>query len=48
MDQLYDLEADPYEIHNLADDAQYREVVEEHRAYLLEWMLETEDTIGNR
>lgn len=42
-EELYDLETDPYEVNNLADDLQYREVKERLSAVLEAWMVETND-----
>ncbi len=42
-EELYDLENDPHEINNLADDPKYAEVLAEHRAILEEWIKETDD-----
>ena len=44
MEELYDVEADPYELNNLAGDPKYSFVLEEMRARLNEWILETRDT----
>lgn len=44
VDELYDLDDDPNELTNLAADPKHQEVVQEHRQYLLEWLVETEDT----
>lgn len=43
VDELYDLEADPWELTNLAGRGEYEPVVAEMRRHLLDWMLETED-----
>jgi arylsulfatase A-like enzyme len=43
VDELYDLEADPHELKNLAADPRHSDVVREHRQRLLEWLIETED-----
>lgn len=42
-EELYDLENDPHEINNLADDPKYDKVLAEHRAILTKWMKETDD-----
>jgi len=42
-EELYDLESDPYEIHNLAGLPQYREVKERLSAVLDTWLLESND-----
>jgi hypothetical protein len=40
--ELYDMEADPWELHNLYGDPGYREVVEDLRRRVLEWMIGTQ------
>jgi arylsulfatase A-like enzyme len=42
-EELYDLESDPYEIHNLAADPAYSEVLADHRTILAEWIKKTDD-----
>ncbi|MEO0476164.1 MAG: sulfatase [Planctomycetota bacterium] len=42
-EELYDLESDPHEINNLADDPAYAKVLAEHRAILEKWMKDTDD-----
>lgn len=42
-EQLIDLDADPGEMQNLAEDARYREVLQEHRARLRQWAEKTND-----
>lgn len=42
-EELYDLQSDPHEIHNLADDAEYQEILVDLRAKLDEWIEETGD-----
>ncbi|WP_162340525.1 sulfatase-like hydrolase/transferase [Cyclobacterium salsum] len=43
-EELYDTENDPWEVNNLADDPEYKEVLERMRAATKEWMLEIKDT----
>jgi len=43
VEELYDLQKDPYEIHNLAGKPEYGEMLERMRAAHVEWMLETKD-----
>jgi len=47
VDELYDLHADGDELHNLAADPRYADVVREHRDHLLRWEIETEDTLAS-
>ena len=42
-EELYDLENDPYELHNLAGDPRYQDVLRELRGALERWMEETND-----
>ena len=42
-EELYDRQADPLEIHNLAGDLQYRELLGEMKENLFSWMIETRD-----
>ncbi len=42
-EELYDLENDPYELNNLAGDADYVGVREEYAAILDNWIDETDD-----
>ncbi len=46
VDELYDLHTDPHELRNLAADPALRPVVDEHRQALLEWLIDTEDTLA--
>lgn len=41
--ELYDLEADPDEIHNLADDPRHAETLREMQARMKEWQKQTSD-----
>lgn len=43
LEELYDIESDPEEIHNLADDPAFNHVKEELREKLFGWMIETAD-----
>ena len=42
-EELYDLEADPYEIENLAGSAEHQEVLRKLRGRLEEWIEESGD-----
>jgi uncharacterized sulfatase len=42
-EELYDVEADPDEVRNLADDPRYRDKLLEMRAALDRWLVETKD-----
>lgn len=43
MDELYDLDEDPYEMVNLIDDSAHSDVLSEMRARLSEWQRRTQD-----
>ncbi len=43
-DELYNLESDPWELKNVIDNKENREIVAEMRLMLLEWSIKTEDT----
>ena len=43
VEELYDLENDPFEVQNLAENPEFQTVLEEHRAILEKWMTETGD-----
>lgn len=43
LEELYDTEADPHQIHNLASDPAHRNTLEKLRRTLHEWMLTTRD-----
>lgn len=45
-EQLFDLEADPGEMVNLATRTRYRSVLEDHRDHLLEWCTREGDDFG--
>ena len=42
-EELYDLQRDPHEIHNLADNPDHRETLERMRQVHLDWVAETRD-----
>ncbi len=44
LDQLYDLERDPEELHNLADRPEHAEAIQSYRRHILDWLIRTEDT----
>ena len=43
VEELYDLEKDPHELHNLADSPNHQEILTRMRKAHLEWVLETKD-----
>jgi arylsulfatase A-like enzyme len=43
VDELYDLDADPWELRNVAHVPEYAEVISEMRLKLADWMIETEE-----
>jgi N-sulfoglucosamine sulfohydrolase len=43
IEELYDLDQDPWEIHNLAGDPAYQNVLERMRKSLTQWMIEIKD-----
>lgn len=43
-EELYDVKADPYELHNLAQSAEHRGTLEKLRRLLDEWIADTGDT----
>ena len=44
VEELYDLEADPDELHNLADRPEHAAVIQQHREHILDWLIRTEDS----
>ena len=42
-EEFYDLEADPYELHNLASSPEYQRALNEHANVLDEWIARTDD-----
>ena len=42
-EELYDINADPFELNNLAQNPQYSKVLEKYRSVLNQWVLETDD-----
>jgi hypothetical protein len=47
FDEMYDLEADPEELHNLVDETRYRAHVDDMRARLYSLMAKFEDPYGD-
>lgn len=45
LDELYDLENDPAELHNLIDDKQYEEIRQSMLEHMINWYLETSDVV---
>ena len=43
VEELYHLELDPFELNNLASNAEYAEVLEKHATVLDHWIKETDD-----
>ncbi|KAK9437859.1 phosphotransferase enzyme family protein [Metarhizium brunneum] len=44
--ELYDLEADPKEVHNLAGTLEYDSVVKQLREEVEKWQMETKDLVA--
>jgi arylsulfatase A-like enzyme len=44
-EELYDTQADSFELHNLADDPAHKETLERLRQTLAEWERETDDAV---
>lgn len=42
-EELYDLKRDPHQVNNLAEEDQYAAILEQHRAYLENWIVATSD-----
>ena len=47
LEELFDLEKDPYELHNLAGDPAHQPVLQELRQRLRTWMMQTDDPLLN-
>ena len=45
-EQLFDLEADPGEMKNLAANPEFAQTLQQHREYLREWCIQTNDMFG--
>ena len=43
VEELYDIEADPHQMNNLALDGAFTEILKNHRDYLENWMKTTDD-----
>ena len=48
IDELYDLESDPHEIHNLAPRIGHKAVLIRMKERMIEWMRETNDDLGRK
>ena len=48
VEELYDLEKDEFELHNLARSPKHREILEDMRARLARWQQETQDPFSMR
>ena len=44
-DELYDLRADPHEVHNVAEDSNYTTLLLQHKERMLKWYIETSDVV---
>ncbi|NOZ19752.1 MAG: DUF4976 domain-containing protein, partial [Planctomycetes bacterium] len=47
-EQLIDLQTDPGDMNNLADDPAHKDVLEQHRKWLCQWVDKTSDEIGKQ
>ncbi len=47
-ESLVDMENDPGEMRNLVDDPQFRNVLAEHRRFLVDWIKISDDKDGSR
>ena len=45
VDELYDMEQDPYQMNNLINDLKYKDIKEKLIGYLKEWQEKTNDKI---
>jgi hypothetical protein len=45
-EELYDLDADPHELRNVAGDVKYADALVAHRRALDEWIRETDDRVS--
>ena len=48
VDELYDMESDPYEIHNLAPRIGHKAVLNRMKERMIEWMRATNDDLGRK
>ncbi|HEY4147522.1 MAG TPA: hypothetical protein VGM41_01270, partial [Chitinophagaceae bacterium] len=42
--EFYDIQADPYELNNLADDPRYKSLITRYTVEIRKWMLQQGDT----
>ena len=48
VDELYDMESDPHEIHNLAPRIGHKAVLNRMKERMIEWMRATNDDLGRK
>ena len=48
IDELYDMESDPFEIHNLAPRIGHKAVLMRMKERMIEWMRSTNDDLGRK
>lgn len=47
-DEFYDLDSDPYELHNAINEQQYKGIIADAKNMMLDWLVETGDYVPNR
>ena len=48
VDELYDMDSDPHEIHNLAPRIGHKAVLNRMKERMIEWMRTTNDDLGRK